>query len=90
MSKKAKVTEQLSVGSRVSHSNSKNLDAGVVVWKHTKTNVINKRLKDGAEWSVHWTDGNRGIYTTSDIQLIQPRKTNIIIIKDIIKGSNEG
>jgi hypothetical protein len=84
---KLKVTEPLMVGSRVSHRSDKNLDTGVVVWRQRCTHVVNKRIADGAEWSVHWANGQRSVYRSEDILIIPPKKMKRLIVKDIIKDA---
>lgn len=85
MSNKSKNTETLTVGTRVSHCSDKSLDAGVIVWRQQCTHAISKRVAAGAEWSVHWTNGNRGVYRSEDIRTIHPKKMKRLLVKDIIK-----
>lgn len=85
MSKKIKPTEPLAVGTRVRHAKDKNLDAGVIVWQQPYRGTHNKRIALNAEWSVHWANGDRGIYRSEDVLTIHPKKMKKIIVKDIIK-----
>jgi hypothetical protein len=85
MYKKVKNTEPLCIGTRVRHRTDKTLDGGVIVWRQCLRNIPNKKVTKGAEWSVHWTNGQRGIYHSNDILTIHPKKMRRIVIKDILK-----
>jgi len=88
MSKKLK-TESLSVGSRVRHVTDKNLTEGVVVWKQSCTKAVGSRDVVGRRWSVHWSNGDRGIYRSVDISKIPPKNLKKIILKEIEKEDEE-
>jgi hypothetical protein len=87
--KKSSLSSIMSIGSRVRHTSDPTLIEGVVVWRHSYTKAIGPRDVDGREWSVHWSNGNRGIYRTNDISKIPPKNMKVIILSDIEKENEE-
>ena len=77
----------LSVGTRVKHASDTNLIEGVIVWNHECINTCQKDFDKysmkGKEWSVHWSNGERGIYKTDEICKIQPKNIKELVDKEI-------
>ena len=74
----SKIKEPFAVGTRVRHATDKVCNEGVVVWKHAEYGDALPRMK-GKVWSVHWSNGQRGIYSTEEIQRIPPKNVKKIV-----------
>jgi hypothetical protein len=74
----SKSKEPFSIGNRVRHATDKVCNEGVVVWKHADyTGVLSNMA--GKVWSVHWSNGKRGIYASEEIQRIPPKNVKKIV-----------
>ena len=62
--------EVLKVGSRVSHVSDPYLYEGVIVHKFGPSNISTKA---GKCWSVHWSNGKRGSYSSNDIKKLKTK-----------------
>jgi hypothetical protein len=74
--------ETFSVGSRVTHRTNKKCNEGVVVWMHGDYAGIIPKMR-GKIWSVHWSDGERGIYASEEIKKIPPKNLKKIVEEQI-------
>lgn len=72
--------DQFTIGTRVRHAVDGKCNEGVVVWKHSDYGGVIEGMRDKI-WSVHWSNGQRGIYKTDEINRIPP--------KNVIKLVNE-
>jgi hypothetical protein len=73
-----KSKELFSVGTRVCHAIDSNCDEGVIVWKHSEYSDLFPHMK-GKVWSVHWSNGKRGIYSNEEIKKIPPKNIKKLV-----------
>jgi len=74
----SKSKEPFAIGTRVRHSTDSVCNEGVVVWKHGDYGSVSESLR-GKVWSVHWSNGKRGLYSSEEIQRIPPKNVKKIV-----------
>jgi hypothetical protein len=76
--------DAFSIGTRVCHSVDSTCNEGVVVWKHSEYGGVLAHMKDKI-WSVHWSNGKRGIYKTEEIKRIPPKNVKKLVDEQLVK-----
>jgi hypothetical protein len=83
-----KVKEAFTIGTRVRHTSDSKYNEGVVVWKHGDYSSVMESMR-GKVWSVHWSNGERGIYANDDIQRIPPKNIKKIVEQQIVEEGED-
>jgi hypothetical protein len=80
----SRTKDSFTVGTRVQHTKDPNYPEGVVVWKHGNYTEIAESLNDRV-WSVHWSNGKRGLYKSDEIKKIPPKNIKKLVEDEINK-----